>query len=138
MKYCANCGKEILENADVCVNCGKLINPQKNKIPGKGKSIASMILGIISIIWSFMMLLSLEQSVETLIVEMYYNQLVAYFIGYYIGFTLFSLVPSIVGLILGIKGNKATKNGKALAGVITSSISLLICIISLIIFIVSL
>ena len=25
-KYCTNCGKELKEGADICLNCGKLIN----------------------------------------------------------------------------------------------------------------
>ncbi len=32
MKYCSNCGKELKEGADVCLNCGKVINsPKVNK-----------------------------------------------------------------------------------------------------------
>ena len=62
-KFCSNCGNEIKENDIYCLNCGVLVqnnnfnqnnlsndyNTNKN-IPGKGISIAGMILGIISIV----------------------------------------------------------------------------------------
>ena len=62
-KFCSNCGNEIKENDVYCLNCGVLVqnnnfnqnnlsndyNINKN-IPGKGISIAGMILGIISIV----------------------------------------------------------------------------------------
>lgn len=55
-KYCVNCGNEVNENAAFCLSCGvSLTNNQENnnKIsnnPGKGLSIAGLILGIISLI----------------------------------------------------------------------------------------
>ena len=62
-KFCSNCGNEIKENDIYCLNCGVSVqnnnfkqkylsndyNINKN-IPGKGISIAGMILGIISIV----------------------------------------------------------------------------------------
>ena len=61
-KYCSNCGNEIKENDIYCLNCGVLVQNNnfnqnnlsndyniKKNIPGKGISIAGMILGIISI-----------------------------------------------------------------------------------------
>lgn len=48
MKYCSNCGNELKENADVCIKCGKLLK-QKN-----GKGIASLVLGIIAILWALL------------------------------------------------------------------------------------
>lgn len=30
-KFCSNCGKEINENADVCLNCGRFIKDNNNK-----------------------------------------------------------------------------------------------------------
>lgn len=77
-KYCSNCGKKINENADICLNCGKLINNHievyniqqpnynsnqyimpKPSVPGKGMSIAGMVLGIISAFWALITLLSM-------------------------------------------------------------------------------
>ena len=30
-KYCANCGKELDENADICLGCGVLVNKENKK-----------------------------------------------------------------------------------------------------------
>lgn len=143
MNYCPNCGEKIKEGADICLGCGKFIKKEEEnpmnvaptKIPGKGKGIASLILGILSAFWAFIMLVGIENGIESFVVNYYYNQTAAYLIGYYIGYTLLSLTPSIVGLCLGIKSNKQNKNNTALAGTILSAISLAVCAIVLIIFI---
>lgn len=31
-KFCSNCGKELNDNADICLNCGVLINKEESKI----------------------------------------------------------------------------------------------------------
>ena len=63
-KFCSNCGSEINENDIYCLNCGVLVQNNninqtlsndyniKQNIPGKGLSIAGMILGIISIVFA--------------------------------------------------------------------------------------
>lgn len=111
MKYCSNCGKELKEGADICLNCGKLVNNQqkKNKNIEKGLSIASLVLGIISILWTFIMILGYEQAIETIKVEYYYNETIIYVMFYYIGYTLFSLTPSIISLVLGLMSIKKKK-----------------------------
>lgn len=64
-KYCSNCGNKINENADVCLKCGILINNQqsdfisKPTVPGKGLSIAGMVLGIISAFWALISFLTI-------------------------------------------------------------------------------
>ncbi len=52
-KYCTNCGKELKEGADICLNCGKIINPEKAEEqaakptnPNAKSKIAAGILGI--------------------------------------------------------------------------------------------
>ena len=30
-KFCSNCGKELNDNADICLNCGVLVNKQESK-----------------------------------------------------------------------------------------------------------
>ena len=134
MKFCPNCGKEIIEGADVCLGCGKFLNrktvkPQVNEKPfNKGFGVTSMILGIISIMWTFATIISLEQGVEDLKVEMYYNGGFIYMIFYYIGYTLFSLTPGILGMIFGIKQVNKEKTGFATSGLIMSFISLVVCL----------
>ena len=137
MKYCGNCGAELKEGADICLKCGKMVIENKvvtKKYPGKGLSIASLVLGIISSSWAFLMLLSLGQAVEEIIVDYYYNETLVFFIAFYIGYTLFSLTPGILSLIFGIKGNKKMKNGMSTAGLILSIISLSICALVLLVF----
>ena len=130
MKYCSNCGKELKEGADICLNCGKLVNNQqkKNKNIEKGLSIASLVLGIISILWTFIMILGYEQAIETIKVEYYYNETIIYVMFYYIGYTLFSLTPSIISLVLGLMSIKKEKNAMSTAGIILSGITLVACL----------
>ena len=47
-KFCSNCGKELQENQDVCLNCGVSVkkNNQSNNSNGKSK-IAAGLLGIL-------------------------------------------------------------------------------------------
>jgi len=134
MKFCPNCGKEIIEGADVCLGCGKFLNKkpvktQVNEKPfNKGFGVTSMVLGIVSIIWTLGMLLTLEEGIEDLKVEMYYNGGFIFMIFYYIGYTLFSLTPGILGMIFGIKQVNKEKTGFATSGLIMSFISLVICL----------
>ena len=136
-KYCSNCGNELKENADVCLGCGRLINKENNiqqynnykpKEPGKGMSIAGMVLGIVAVVWAFMSLLSIENAEYSL--SYYYN--VSEIIGFIIGYTLFSLSPSIVGLCLSINGYKKNKNALNIAGLILNIITLAIVIIEIV------
>ena len=133
MKFCPNCGKELIEGADVCLGCGKFLNKktvktQINEKPfNKGFGVTSMVLGIVSIIWTLGMLLTLEEGIEDLKVEMYYNGGFIFMIFYYIGYTLFSLTPGILGMIFGIKQANKEKTGFATSGLIMSFISLVVC-----------
>lgn len=47
-KFCSNCGKEVQENQDVCLNCGVTIRRfnNTNNIPGAKSKIAAGLLGI--------------------------------------------------------------------------------------------
>lgn len=145
MKYCSNCGAELKEGADICLNCGKMLNKQpqtkvKTKTPGKSKGIVSLVLGIIAMFWTLSMILGIENGTETLVVESTYSEIgvAAYFISYYIGYTLFALTPGIVGLVFGIKSTKEQQNGKATSGIILASIALVACLFVLIKFAISL
>ena len=41
-RYCANCGNELRENADVCLSCGQLINTNTNTTSNEGKGLATV------------------------------------------------------------------------------------------------
>lgn len=45
-KFCPNCGKELKEGADICLNCGKAIRKEGIANPGAKSKIAAGILGI--------------------------------------------------------------------------------------------
>ncbi len=138
MKYCKNCGTELKEGADICLGCGTLLK-QENQIEKKettvsGKSITSLILGVIATLWTLLSLLSIEEAKYAYWFEVG-EENVATFIGFYIGYTLLSLTPSIVGLILGLLGLKDKSKGISIAGLVLSGFALLSCIVILIIFI---
>lgn len=51
VKYCINCGKELKENADICLNCGKIVNIEETQVktktnPNAKSKIVAGILGI--------------------------------------------------------------------------------------------
>lgn len=132
-KFCSNCGKELKEDSDVCLNCGVILNGKKNKIPGNGVSIAGMILGIISSFWAFMQILSsgnIEYSLLNLPRSYIYETSISFvLITFGLGYTLFSLIPSLVGLPLSIVGFFKQKSGKNIAGIILNSVALIVSII---------
>lgn len=45
-KFCTNCGKEVHENQDVCLNCGVIIRKNIANNPGAKSKIAAGLLGI--------------------------------------------------------------------------------------------
>ena len=145
MKFCPNCGKEINEGADICLGCGRFLTkapsqvmiPEKSKTPGKGKGIASLVLGIVAVVWSLSMLAGIEEGTETLIVEYYYNPSVIYLFSFYIGYTIFALTPSIIGLIMGLSSRKQYNNKMAIAGIILSCIALVSCLFVFIKFVIN-
>ena len=138
-RFCSNCGKEVNQEAVICVGCGCSLNnvprnldsvPEKVKVEGNGSSIASMVLGIIAVCWAGLELLSMEDlaiSIPT--------GTVAELIGFFIGYNLLSLPTGIISLSLGLSSK--AKNKKRMAGIITSGIALVIVAISLIIMVVN-
>ena len=128
-KFCSNCGKELKEGADICLNCGVLLNKvntnHKVKVPGRGSAIAGMVLGIVAVVWAFIALLALEDLPYNL--KYYYS--FSQYVGYAIGYTLFSFAPSIVGLCLSVSSIKKKKCGKNTAGLVLNLIALLVSVL---------
>lgn len=119
-KFCSNCGKKLKENADVCLNCGVLVN-KHNKFTkekaGKGMSIAGMILGILAIC------LALPESFDYdfyINIEMIFDRILA------IAVTMTGLTFSIIGFI-------KNKNGYNIAGIVLNTIAIAIMIIVILI-----
>lgn len=105
--YCTNCGKKVDEKAVVCVGCGCAIKnniySSKNK---KGKGIASMVLGIISVFYSLVAF----TLVSNLDVALYYYD-GAEQLGYAIGLVLIQSVLATIGICLAVAERKNNKNG---------------------------
>ena len=148
MKYCTSCGTPNDANTNFCSKCGQSLNQEVNQTnfvpaaqvngqayygkPRNGKATASMVLGIIAVVWALIELCSfgeIEQGVIDAFAKNDINNVTAGKIGFFIGYNIISLPCSIIGLILGLV---AKKNGKAIAGIITSAAALIIVIISLV------
>ncbi len=124
--YCKYCGSKLKDDADVCLKCGKFIkeeiNPvsKKVKIPGKGLSIAGMILGIFAIL----LMMGEFDSISDFEAELpfvYTNTQFALFIFNYL-FMDFLFICT--GLALSIVGFTKNKNGFNISGMILNGISL--------------
>ena len=144
MKYCTNCGTPNDVNTNFCSRCGQSLN-QTNYIPSaqvngqvyysnskNGKSTASMILGIIAAVWSLLMLPLLFGMDEILVEAMSDGDVTTDSIraAAIIIFCTVNFVCGLLGLIFGLI---AKKNGKAITGIITSSLSILMAIITTIV-----
>jgi uncharacterized membrane protein YvbJ len=48
-KFCSSCGEKLLENADICVSCGKYINKGSSTIqtPTSGSNSTYLVLGFV-------------------------------------------------------------------------------------------
>ena len=129
-KFCSSCGKEVNENAVVCVNCGVSINssPIKQKQPGRGLSIAGMVLGIIATFYGFfsilISLIFLATGEYFYIEEKIIISLV---------FNFFPFLLSIIGISLSLASIFKIKNGMNITGIILNTITILVCILSTII-----
>lgn len=155
--FCKKCGKKLTEDVVFCPDCGtptgegatpptpqaQPVPPmqpmppqgmpaypgygyyQKPKLPGNGLAVAGMVLGIIAIAYAFITILALTTDDFKRDVILYRSE-----IGYYaFGVILVQSVLALVGLPLSITGRVKTKNGKALAGIILNSVTIIISII---------
>lgn len=109
--YCPNCGKEVNEKAVVCVKCGVALNNnyanmQINNKPKRGKGIASMVLGIIAVIYC----LNAFSVFDELGNELYKYSSTEQF-GFALGFVLIQSALAIVGICLSVSERKNFKNG---------------------------
>ena len=129
-KFCSNCGNKIDENADVCIKCGIFVNDFKKfkKSNGKGLGIASMVVGIIGVYYAVIMglvCLGLIISDEILYEERF------------LVFTLINFWPIALGstgLGLSISAIKKNKFKMTTAGLILNIITLSVCLISFLLF----
>ena len=117
--YCKNCGSEINENADFCINCGVFVKKQPVKFKKKntennGKSIASMILGVCVI---FFALCSFDIEVDILGLTSFRK------IGLIMNQISLQVVLATLSLIFGLMEIKIKRNGYNISGIILSLIT---------------
>ncbi len=85
MAFCQNCGTQLSDGASFCANCGTAVatasQPTVNqtvvqpiaqpvvmvkpKIPGRGFGISSMVLGIIGVVYGFILLINTANFMDT-------------------------------------------------------------------------
>lgn len=121
--YCPNCGKEVNEKAVVCVGCGVPLNNNYNNLqindkPKKGKGIASMVLGIIAVLYCLCAFAAFDDLDYTLYPYSGSEQF-----GFAIGFILIQTILATVGLCLAVSERKKIKNGFNTSGFWLSIVS---------------
>lgn len=112
---CKECGKEISDKAKCCPNCGL---PLKKK--GRGFAIASLVLGIIACVYSL--------PVATTLSETNMNKTAVIAMAIYI--MIFGVLSLIFGIVSHCKGCRLKKKT---AGIILSTVSILILLTVIII-----
>ena len=123
--YCSNCGKKVDEKAVICVGCGvPLKNNQNIDKPKRGKGIASMILGILAVVYNLSALGALYDLDEYLLFKSSDYQT-----GFAIGLVLIQSALAIVGLCLSCAERRDNKNGFNTAGFWLSIVALVIAAI---------
>lgn len=117
--YCSNCGKELNENADFCVNCGVMVKRKTNVINNKNKtekdkSIVSMALGVFAL---FFALFSFDIEINFVDLSLFRK------IGFMLSEMALQIILAILSLIFGLIERKNNKNGYNLSGIILSLIT---------------
>jgi hypothetical protein len=111
--YCYNCGKKIDEKAVVCVGCGVAVG---KKATYGGKSVASLVLGIIGGLYSSLSFLGF-----IIIANEGYATFERNFVA-----TIFTYSITITGFCLAVSARKNKRNGLNSAGFILNLISIIL------------
>lgn len=132
MKFCSNCGKEIDEKAIVCLGCGVALNPKETEEDTtkqkRGKGIASMVLGIVSILLALLILIGAQEAIYGEIIDSTAER-----IGFAFGYSMIiQLIPAIIGLCLAVSERSKFKNGFNTAGLWLTLSTMALCVITFI------
>lgn len=108
--YCSNCGNKVDEKAVVCIHCGCAISSNiKFKKNNLGKGIASMVLGIVGMIFA---LAAFENITDPSLIY----ESSSYITGYAFGTVLIQTTLAIISICLASSERKLEKNGFNTAG----------------------
>ena len=114
--YCQKCGNKCDEKSGFCPNCGAQLNNFSNvsnsnvyNTPKKGKGIASMVLGIIGLLYALMTFAAFEDLDS-------YLYGVPYRAAFAFGVVLVPLIFAIIAICLAVVERKNNKNGFNTAG----------------------
>ena len=110
MKFCTHCGSEINDNAIVCIKCGCTVeckNINKPAVQPEHKSSASLVLGIIGIVFAW--LFALVGHITSII-------------GIILGIKEYRETEKITGLVLSIIGEVCSIFSSIIGAVAFSSV----------------
>ncbi len=123
--FCSRCGCPLNPGVQFCQQCGASVVPNNvvymasPKIPGRGVGIASMVLGIVGLIYAFLLLII--YSTEPIVPGMSAPAFM------FLVVNLLSLIFACVAM------NKQYKNGVSISGFIMGLIGSVFCLVCLII-----
>lgn len=104
--YCSHCGKKVDAEAVICPHCGCELKKR-----GNGLGIASMVLGIVGLLYAlgaFFNIVSIGSYLD--------YQTFAYQIGFAIGYVLVQSILAIIALCLSLTERRRRKTGFNTAG----------------------
>ena len=117
MIYCPECKKAISDQAYACPGCGYPLKapappaPVKQKIPGRGFGISGMVMGIIGVVYSPVVLISV---LNVLLDEKTRHVYANTFTGITFEIAIFGILALIFGFLSRHKGHKCKKSMSAI------------------------
>ncbi len=133
MKYCVKCGKEIMDDAEICPGCGcavEVIREKKigSETVGNGKSICAMIFGLLALTCC---IISAIDGIDFLSIRYLSFQNPCYYLSDFQAFAL-CFIPLCELLAFtflaagGLKENDGTTSATAVAGLVCADGALII------------
>ena len=130
-RFCNYCGAALPEGAAFCPACQQPVSSQpvvhyyvKQKVPGRGFGISSMMLGIVGVFYSVLFLVVSNNTTENI------SNAPLTFTSLYT--TVVYAVPSILAIIFGFASrNRGYRNGVSTSGLFLSCIGLFASLLSI-------
>lgn len=141
-RFCTNCGKELKIDSDYCLNCGKYIEKKNRVVKHNTKTntntsnidvlgVMGVVAGLVGFYISFVLALfsgNIKYEINSMLPNnIFYMLLFAFF------YTVFGLALSTSGLIMSNISLKRKKSIMGMIGLVSSLITIVLCI-SIIIF----